>query len=86
MVCRTKVNLLSQILDLFHKLHTNDLENDLEDDIENDVNAAQKIGGRGVLIYTGKTKYSANESFRHKPDVEIHSLNEMIDVLDKINY
>lgn len=53
------------------------------DDIENDVLAAKQIGGRGVLIYTGKTSYPiVNENL--KPDLEINSLTEMIDILRKV--
>jgi HAD superfamily hydrolase (TIGR01458 family) len=54
------------------------------DDIENDVNASQAIGGKGVLIYTGKTKYSVKDSFKQKPDLEIHSLSEMIPILERM--
>lgn len=54
------------------------------DDIENDVNAAQQLGGKGVLIYTGKTKFSTTETFGKKPDLEIHSLSEMIEFLERM--
>ena len=54
------------------------------DDIENDVIAAQKMGGRGVLIYTGKTSYPLTGNHNLKPDLEINSLTEMIDILEKI--
>jgi len=53
------------------------------DDFENDINAAQKIGGKGVLIYTGKTKYPLVEKSEMKPDLEINSLSEMIEYLKK---
>lgn len=53
------------------------------DDAENDVIAAQKIGGTGVLIYTGKTKYPLKLQLDSKPDFEVHSLIEMIGVLEK---
>ena len=36
------------------------------DDIENDIKAAQDIGGKGILIYTGKTKYPLDERHQHK--------------------
>lgn len=55
------------------------------DDLENDVIAAQKIGGKGVLIYTGKTKFPIDKDLKIKPDLEIHNLAEMIDILDKVN-
>ena len=48
------------------------------DDIENDVGAAQKIGGVGILMYTGKTKFSIDENLPVKPDFEAHSLSEVI--------
>jgi len=54
------------------------------DDLENDIIAAQKIGGRGALIYTGKTGYPLTGNQNLKPDLEINSLTEMIDILEKI--
>jgi len=54
------------------------------DDLENDVIAAQKMGGRGVLIYTGKTGYPLTGNQNLKPDLEINSLTEMIDILEKV--
>ncbi len=52
------------------------------DDVENDVIAAQKIGGTGVLIYTGKTEYPLELKSEIKPDFEIHSLKEMIEIIE----
>ncbi len=49
------------------------------DDIENDIKAAQDIGGKGILIYTGKTKYPLDENINIKPDFEAHSLRDVID-------
>ncbi len=54
------------------------------DDLENDVVAAKQIGGRGVLIYTGKTSYPLTGNQNMKPDLEINSLTEMIDILEKV--
>jgi HAD superfamily hydrolase (TIGR01450 family) len=54
------------------------------DDLENDVIAAQKMGGKGVLIYTGKTGHPLTGNQNLKPDLEINSLTEMIDILEKI--
>lgn len=51
------------------------------DDIENDIEGAQKAGGKGVLIYTGKTSYPHNHQ-RIKPDFEINTLTE----LTKLNF
>ena len=53
------------------------------DDIENDIKAAQDIGGKGILIYTGKTKYPLDENINIKPDFEAHSLRNVIDILAK---
>ena len=54
------------------------------DDLENDVLAAKQIGGRGVLIYTGKTSFPLISNQNLKPDLEINSLIEMIDILEKV--
>ncbi len=54
------------------------------DDLENDVLAAKQIGGRGVLIYTGKTSFPLISNQNLKPDLEINSLTEMIDILEKV--
>ncbi|MFI5237716.1 MAG: HAD-IA family hydrolase, partial [Ignavibacteriales bacterium] len=53
------------------------------DDIENDIKAAQEIGGKGILIYTGKTKFPLENNFKIKPDFEANSLNEIIGILKK---
>ncbi|MFN3693747.1 MAG: HAD-IIA family hydrolase [Ignavibacterium sp.] len=52
------------------------------DDLENDILAAQKIGGRGILILTGKTKSS--DIKEAKPDFAVNSLSEAIPVLSEI--
>lgn len=51
------------------------------DDLENDILAAQKIGGTGILILTGKTKVSDIQEA--KPDFIVKSLNEVITILEK---
>jgi HAD superfamily hydrolase (TIGR01458 family) len=53
------------------------------DDIENDVKAAQDLGGKGILIFTGKTKFPLDSNLRFKPDYEVHSLSEVIDLLSE---
>ncbi len=53
------------------------------DDIENDVLAAQKIGGTGILIYTGKTEFPLKSKLESKPDFEVHSLAEIINIFSK---
>ena len=52
------------------------------DDIENDVGAAQDIGGKGILIYTGKTKYPLDKIIKIEPDFEAQSLKEVISILN----
>jgi ribonucleotide monophosphatase NagD (HAD superfamily) len=53
------------------------------DDVENDIKAAQDIGGKGILIYTGKTKFPIETNVNIKPDNEAHSLRELITILGK---
>jgi HAD superfamily hydrolase (TIGR01458 family) len=54
------------------------------DDIEADINAAQNVGGKGILIYTGKTKYPLPEHHKQKPDYEAFNLKGIIDILNEI--
>ena len=51
------------------------------DDVESDINAAQKIGGTGILIYTGKTKYPLSSDIKIKPDYEAKNLTGIIKTL-----
>ena len=51
------------------------------DDIESDIIASQNLGGTGILVFTGKTKYPLDESYRFNPDYEVHSLHEAINIL-----
>lgn len=51
------------------------------DDIENDIKAAQDIGGKGILINTGKTKLPLDKNINIKPDFKVHSLKELISIL-----
>ncbi len=53
------------------------------DDIENDIKAAQEIGGRGIIVYTGKTKFPLESSINIKPDFEAKSLKTVIEILKK---
>lgn len=53
------------------------------DDIENDIKAAQDIGGKGILIYTGKTKFPLKKGINIKPDFEAYSLKDVIRILTK---
>ena len=52
------------------------------DDIESDIIGAQNAGGRGLLIYTGKTKYPFKEGINIKPDYEAQSLTEVISIIE----
>lgn len=54
------------------------------DDIVSDINAAQKIGGKGILVYTGKTKYPLPDDYPEKPDYEAKNLTETIKILENI--
>lgn len=53
------------------------------DDIENDVKATQDLGGKGILIFTGKTKFPLESDSVVKPDYKVHSLKEVIELLEK---
>ncbi len=53
------------------------------DDVESDIEAAQKIGGTGILVYTGKTEYPFT-SDNFKPDYEARTLAEAMEVLRRI--
>ncbi|MGA8264044.1 MAG: HAD hydrolase-like protein [Ignavibacteriaceae bacterium] len=52
------------------------------DDIETDIDGAQKIGGKGILIYTGKAKYPLPEDCKTKPFAEIQTLTEIKSFFD----
>jgi HAD superfamily hydrolase (TIGR01458 family) len=54
------------------------------DDIETDIGGAQACGGKGILIYTGKTKYLLSEEIKIKPDFEARNLAEVIEILKQI--
>ncbi len=51
------------------------------DDLESDIYAAQNIGGIGILVYTGKTKYPLDKRSIFKPDYEAQNLTEVINLL-----
>ncbi|UCH65109.1 MAG: HAD-IIA family hydrolase [Ignavibacterium sp.] len=51
------------------------------DDIESDIVGAQEAGGKGLLIYTGKTKYPLKEGINIKPDYEAQNLTGVIDII-----
>lgn len=53
------------------------------DDLESDIEAAQNIGGKGILVYTGKTRYPLSEDSFH-PDFEAMNLKEVIMILENL--
>ncbi|MFO7447015.1 MAG: HAD-IA family hydrolase [Ignavibacteriaceae bacterium] len=53
------------------------------DDIENDIEAAQKINGKGILVYTGKTRFPLPSDTSIKPDYEAKNLAEVISFLQE---
>jgi HAD superfamily hydrolase (TIGR01458 family) len=52
------------------------------DDLESDIAAAQAIGGKGILVYTGKTKYPLSDD-AFKPYLGAMNLKEVIHLLKK---
>lgn len=58
----------------------------LGDDLETDILPAQKSGGCGILIYTGKTSYPLPAESKIKPDYEVMNLNEAITVIEKLYF
>ena len=56
----------------------------LGDDLETDINAAQKIGGKGILIYTGKTKFPLSKDIKMKPDYEAKNLKDVMAILNSL--
>ncbi len=53
----------------------------LGDDVESDIEGAKNAGGKGILIYTGKTKYPLSPDTKIKPDYEAMDLDEVIKLL-----
>ena len=51
------------------------------DDIESDIIGAQRAGGRGILIYTGKTNYPFKDNTKIKPEFEAQNLMEVIEII-----
>jgi len=54
------------------------------DDIEADIIASQQIGGKGILVYTGKTKFPLPENYPYKPDYEAKNLTDVKKILDEL--
>lgn len=51
------------------------------DDIDTDIVGAQQAGGKGILIYTGKTNYPLRDDAKIKPDFEAQNLTEVIEII-----
>lgn len=56
----------------------------LGDDLETDIIGAQNAGGKGILIYTGKTAYPLDKNSTVKPDHEVKNLKETIKLLKSL--
>jgi HAD superfamily hydrolase (TIGR01458 family) len=54
------------------------------DDLENDIKAAQEIGGKGILVYTGKTIFPLLPDSKIRPDYESKNLTDIIEILKDI--
>ena len=51
------------------------------DDIDSDIIGAQQAGGKGILIYTGKTNYPLKEDSQIKPDFEAKNLTDIVEII-----
>lgn len=54
------------------------------DDLETDIIGAQNCGGKGLLVYTGKTKFTLNNDAKPKPDFESKNLIEAMEVIKNL--
>jgi len=54
------------------------------DDLETDIEASQKIGGKGILVFTGKTKYPIGNEVKIRPSYTANNLMEVIVILSNI--
>ena len=82
-----EATLIGKPSPLYFKTALEELDSKIEngfymigDDAENDVHAARELGGTGILIYTGKTKFPLEGRFKIKPDYEVDSLREVISI------
>jgi len=53
------------------------------DDIDTDIVGAQQAGGKGILVYIGKTYYPLSDDSKIKPDYEAQNLTEIIEIIKK---
>jgi HAD superfamily hydrolase (TIGR01458 family) len=56
----------------------------LGDDLETDIKGALDLGGKAILIYTGKTPHPLNENSILKPTYEALDLFEVMEILKKL--
>ena len=54
------------------------------DDLETDIGGAQAIRGKGILVFTGKTKFPLKDETSIKPAYTAKDLSEVIKLLQKI--
>ncbi len=54
----------------------------LGDDLETDIWGAKNCGGIGILIFTGKTSYPLSGNILIRPDFQVHSLKDVINLFD----
>ncbi len=54
------------------------------DDLDNDIGGAQSIGGKGILVYTGKTKFPLKDETSIKPAFAAKDLTEVVEILSNI--
>jgi HAD superfamily hydrolase (TIGR01458 family) len=54
------------------------------DDLENDIKPAQELGGKGILVYTGKTKSPLPNDSEIRPDYNAKNLTGTIELLRQI--
>ena len=54
------------------------------DDLETDIKGSQSIGGIGILVFTGKTKFPLTADTTIHPDYTANNLAEAIGILKKI--
>jgi len=54
------------------------------DDLDNDINASQEIGGKGILIYTGKTSFPLPPDSKIRPDYSAKNLTDITEILKDI--
>ncbi len=54
----------------------------LDGDIEPDICGAKSIGGKSLLVYAGKIRYSLPDDYKNKPDFEAKNLSGAIALLE----